>query len=59
MTGEGPDPEESVNLPGLLGGFRPSRGGGATARFGAAEAENIRYLVGQVVELLGGDALEE
>ena len=59
MTGAGPEPEESVNLPELLGGFRPSRGGGATARFGTVEAANIRYLVGQVVELLGGDTLDE
>jgi hypothetical protein len=59
VTGAGPEPEESVNLPGLLGGFRPSRGGGATARFGAVEAANLRYLVGQVVELLGGDTPDE
>jgi len=59
VTGAGPEPEESVNLPELLGGFRPSRGGGATARFGTVEAANIRYLVGQVVELLGGDTLDE
>ena len=59
MTSAEPEPEEGVNLPELLGGFRPSRGGGATARFGAVQAANIRYLVGQVVELLGGDTLDE
>jgi len=59
VTSAEPEPEEGVNLPELLGGFRPSRGGGATARFGAVQAANIRYLVGQVVELLGGDTLDE
>ena len=48
-----------MNLAELLGGFRPSRGGGATARFGAVEAANIRYLVGLIVELLGGTPDEE
>jgi len=59
VTSAEPEPEEAVNLPELLGGFRPSRGGGATARFGAVQATNIRYLVGQVVELLGGDTADE
>ena len=59
MTSAEPEPEEAVNLPELLGGFRPSRGGGATARFGGVQATNIRYLVGQVVELLGGDTADE
>jgi hypothetical protein len=59
VTSAEPGPEEGVSLPELLGGFRPSRGGGATARFGAVEAAIIRHLVGQVVELLGGDTLDE
>ena len=32
---------------------------GVARRFGAVQAANIRYLVGQVVELLGGDTLDE
>jgi hypothetical protein len=39
------------------GGFRKARGGGATARFEAAEATLLRSLVSQVAELLGGDDL--
>lgn len=38
-------------MPGI--GFRAARGGGATARFGAAEAVLLRGLVSQVAELIG------
>ena len=37
-------------MPGI--GFRSARGGGATARFGAAEAVLLRGLVSQVAELI-------
>jgi Domain of unknown function (DUF2017) len=75
VTGGGPDesaqPEdsaptdESAQRPGdlgyleeLMGGFRAS-GSGATARFAAAQADIIRDLVGQVVELIAADAPDE
>ena len=38
-------------MPGI--GFRAARGGGATARFGAAEAVLLRGLVSQITELIG------
>jgi hypothetical protein len=38
-------------VPGI--GFRAARGGGVTARFGAAEAVLLRGLVGQITELIG------
>jgi hypothetical protein len=41
-----------------MGGFRAS-GSGATARFAAAQADIIRDLVGQVVELIAADAPDE
>jgi hypothetical protein len=41
-----------MQLPGS--GFRSARGGGASARFAAAEAVLLRDLVGQVAELVGG-----
>jgi hypothetical protein len=41
-----------MQLPGS--GFRSVRGGGASARFAAAEAVLLRDLVGQVAELVGG-----
>ena len=41
-----------------MAGFRGTSGG-ATARFAAAQAAIIRDLVGQVVELIGGDAQDE
>ncbi len=57
MTNSGPEPDEDATLEDLMAGFRRTSGG-ATARFGAAQASIIRDLVGQVVELIGGDALE-
>lgn len=57
MTGSGPEPDEDATLEDLMAGFRRSSGG-ATARFGAAQAAIIRDLVGQVVELIGGDEPE-
>jgi hypothetical protein len=45
--------QEGLQLAGS--GFRAVRGGGATARFAAAEAILLRNLVGQVAELVGGD----
>ncbi len=49
----GPD-DEAVDLEDLMAGFRHTSGG-ATARFAAGQAAIIRDLVGQVVELVGGD----
>ncbi|HEY7012365.1 MAG TPA: DUF2017 domain-containing protein [Streptosporangiaceae bacterium] len=56
---EGPDDEfgpddEAIDLEDLMAGFRHTSGG-ATARFAAGQAAIIRDLVGQVVELIGGD----
>jgi hypothetical protein len=49
----GPD-DEAIDLEDLMAGFRHTSGG-ATARFAAGQAAIIRDLVGQVVELIGGD----
>ena len=49
----GPD-DEAIDLEDLMAGFRHTSGG-ATARFAAGQAAIIRDLVGQVVELVGGD----
>jgi Domain of unknown function (DUF2017) len=49
----GPD-DEAADLEDLMAGFRHTSGG-ATARFAAGQAAIIRDLVGQVVELIGGD----
>jgi Domain of unknown function (DUF2017) len=49
---EGPD---RGSLEELMAGFRATSGG-ATARFGAAQATIIRDLVGQVAELISDDA---
>lgn len=51
---DGPD-DEAVDLEDLMAGFRHTSGG-ATARFAAGQAAIIRDLVGQLVELVGGDA---
>jgi hypothetical protein len=56
---EGPDDEfgpddEAIDLEDLMAGFRHTSGG-ATARFAAGQAAIIRDLVGQMVELIGGD----
>jgi hypothetical protein len=60
--GEGTGPDENADLSGyweeLMGGFRGTADG-ATARFGSAQAALIRDLVGQVTELLGGDAADK
>jgi hypothetical protein len=48
-----PEGREGPELPGT--GFRAIRGGGAAARFAAAEAVLLRGLVGQVAEIIGGD----
>ncbi len=58
MTSGEPEPDEGASLEELMAGFRRS-GGGATARFGAAQAAIVRDLVGQVAELVGGDTLDE
>jgi hypothetical protein len=52
VTDDGQDPDEGASLEELMGGFRRAHGG-ATARFGAAQAAIIRDLIGQVIELLG------
>ncbi len=57
MTSGGPEPDEDASLEDLMAGFRGTSGG-ATARFGAAQAAIIRDLVGQVAELVGGDPLD-
>ncbi len=51
MTGQ--TAREDADVPGS--GFRAVRGGGAAARFAAAEAALLRSLAGQVAELVGGD----
>ena len=58
MTSGEPEPDEGSSLEELMAGFR-RWGGGATARFGAAQAAIVRDLVGQVAELVGGDTLDE
>jgi Domain of unknown function (DUF2017) len=45
---------DQVSLEELMAGFRATSGG-ATARFGAAQATIIRDLVGQIAELIGDD----
>lgn len=55
MTGGEQEPDEGASLEDLMAGFRRTSGG-ATARFGAAQAAIIRDLVSQVVELIGDDA---
>jgi hypothetical protein len=52
VTGSEQEPDEGASLEDLMAGFRRTSGG-ATARFGAAQAAIIRDLVGQVVELIG------
>ncbi|HMH90482.1 MAG TPA: DUF2017 domain-containing protein [Streptosporangiaceae bacterium] len=54
MTGSGTEPWPEADLENDLAGFRAS-GGGATARFAAAQAAIIRSLVSQVAELVGGE----
>ena len=51
MTGQ--TAREEADVPGR--GFRAIRGGGAAARFAAAEAALLRSLAGQVAELVGGE----
>jgi hypothetical protein len=62
VTGSEQEPDEGTSLEDLMAGFRRTSGG-ATARFGAAQAAIIRDLVGQVVELVGdpaeGDPLDD
>lgn len=53
MTGT--DGLEGADVPGS--GFHAIRGGGAAARFAAAEAALLRSLAGQVAELVGGEHL--
>ena len=53
MTGE--DGSDQGGLEELMAGFRATSGG-ATARFGAAQATIIRDLVGQIAELINEDA---
>jgi hypothetical protein len=55
VTGTGTEPWPEADLESDLAGFRAS-GGGATARFAAAQAAIIRSLVSQVAELVGGEA---
>jgi hypothetical protein len=49
----GSDGLEGADVPGS--GFHAIRGGGAAARFAAAEAALLRSLAGQVAELVGGE----
>jgi hypothetical protein len=53
VTGE--DGSDQGGLEELMAGFRATSGG-ATARFGAAQATIIRDLVGQIAELINEDA---
>jgi hypothetical protein len=54
VTGTGTEPWPEADLESDVAGFRAS-GGGATARFAAAQAAIIRSLVSQVAELVGGE----
>jgi hypothetical protein len=54
VTDSGTQPWPEADLENELAGFRAS-GGGATARFAAAQAAIIRSLVSQVAELVGGE----
>jgi Domain of unknown function (DUF2017) len=61
--GTGPDDDEFADPSGsyleeLMGGFRATANG-VTARFGRAQAAILRDLVGQVTELITGEAPEE
>lgn len=56
MTASGTEPWPEADLENDLAGFRAS-GGGATARFAAAQAAIIRSLVSQVAELVGGEGI--
>jgi Domain of unknown function (DUF2017) len=58
VTSGEPEADEGASLEELMAGFR-RWGGGATARFGAAQAAIVRDLVGQVAELVGGGTLDE
>jgi len=58
VTDEGLEPDEGGSPEDLMARFRRT-GDGATARFAAVEAAIIRDLVGQVVELIGGDTLDD
>jgi Domain of unknown function (DUF2017) len=53
-----PEPDEAASLEDLMARFRRSADG-ATARFAPVEAAIIRDLVGQVIELIGTDPLDE
>jgi Domain of unknown function (DUF2017) len=56
VTASGTEPWPEADLENDLAGFRAS-GGGATARFAAAQAAIIRSLVSQVAELVGGEGV--
>jgi hypothetical protein len=58
VTDGGPEPDEAASLEELMARFRRTADG-ATARFATVEAAIIRDLVGQVVELIGGDPMED
>jgi hypothetical protein len=58
VTDNGPEPDEAASLEELMARFRRTADG-ATARFASVEAAIIRDLVGQVVELIGGDTLDD
>ena len=53
-----PEPDEAASLEDLMARFR-STADGATARFAPVEAAIIRDLVGQVIELVGSDPVED
>jgi hypothetical protein len=58
VTSGGQGPDKAGSLEDLMAGFRGTSGG-ATARFAAAQAAIIRDLVGQIIELIGGDAEDD
>jgi hypothetical protein len=53
-----PEPDEAAGLEDLMARFRRNADG-ATARFAPVEAAIIRDLVGQVIELIGADKLDD
>jgi hypothetical protein len=55
---ETPEPDDAASLEDLMARFRRNADG-ATARFAPVEAAIIRDLVGQVIELIGADGLDD
>jgi thioredoxin-like negative regulator of GroEL len=55
VTGAEHEPWPEADPVNDLAGFRPARTGGVTARFGAGQANIVRSLVSQVIELVSAE----